>query len=295
MSSMSTTYPWKESERLAESWSAAEIDLIVADYMDMLVRELRGEAYNKAEHYRQLKGKLNSRSKASFDMKHQNISAIMLELGAPYIDGFKPLPNYQRLLLPERVKQALLQSRELAEAYESATAVEDAGLYETGLLDMLTPPPKPRLPPQANGERPSAQRAVDYLAREALNQRVGRGGEELVLAFERQRLISEGASRLADKVEHVAATRGDGDGFDILSFDSSGRERWIEAKTTVSGKDTPFYFTPNELNVSHRFQDRYWVYRVYCYGHGPRLYQVPGSLRENFLHHAVSYMATGIA
>src|ERR1051325_10286894 len=63
----------------------------------MLTLELRGILYNKAEHNRHLQG-IISRSHGSIERKHQNISAILIECGYPYIDGYKPLGNYQELL-----------------------------------------------------------------------------------------------------------------------------------------------------------------------------------------------------
>jgi hypothetical protein len=61
-------------------WSPEEVDLIVADYFDMLRLELDGQTY-KAERNRSLRGRLDARSKGSVEFKHQNISAALLELG----------------------------------------------------------------------------------------------------------------------------------------------------------------------------------------------------------------------
>jgi hypothetical protein len=52
---------------------------------------------------------------------------------------------------------------------------------------------------------------------------------------------------MADRVEHVSATRGDGFGYDVLSFEPDGRERFIEVKTTAFGAMVPFFVTRNEL------------------------------------------------
>jgi hypothetical protein len=63
---------------------------------------------------------------------------------------------------------------------------------------------------------------------------------ELVLKLEQYRLAA-GLDSLAAKVEHVSRTRGDGLGFDVLSFDEQGKERYIEVKTTAFAKETPFF------------------------------------------------------
>src|SRR5690242_12814674 len=83
---------------MATDWSRFEVEAVIADYFAMLAAELMGEPYNKTEHRRQLSLLLNNRSDGSIERKHQNISAIMIELGYPYIAGYKPLGNYQKLL-----------------------------------------------------------------------------------------------------------------------------------------------------------------------------------------------------
>lgn len=41
---------------------------------------------------------LNGRSPGAIEFKHANISAILIEIGFPYLDGYKPRGNYQELL-----------------------------------------------------------------------------------------------------------------------------------------------------------------------------------------------------
>lgn len=84
---------------VGEDWSREEIEAAVSDYFDMLALELRGDAVNKAEHNRLLRRVITSRSKGSIEFKHQNTSAVLIELGYPYISGYKPRRNYQDLLL----------------------------------------------------------------------------------------------------------------------------------------------------------------------------------------------------
>ena len=80
-----------------QDWTADELDLVVADYYRMLEAELFGEAYSKTGHRKALM-QLIGRSKGSIEFKHQNISAILQELGLPWIDGYKPRSNYQTAL-----------------------------------------------------------------------------------------------------------------------------------------------------------------------------------------------------
>src|SRR3546814_1640371 len=74
---------------VAEVWSDQEIDHIVADYFAMLTDELVGRSFNKAARNRDLQAVID-RSKGSIEFKHQNISAVLLGLGQPWIEGYKP-------------------------------------------------------------------------------------------------------------------------------------------------------------------------------------------------------------
>ena len=58
-------------------WTDDEIDLIVADYFEMLQFERLDEPYVKAERNRALQD-LTRRSKGSIEFKYQNISAVLL-------------------------------------------------------------------------------------------------------------------------------------------------------------------------------------------------------------------------
>src|SRR5690606_1816629 len=110
-------------------------------------------------------------------------------------------------------------------------------------------------------EAPLPRPAVNYLEREARNRALGLAGELFVLKFEQARLIAAGKESLAAKLEHPAAMRGDGAGYDIVSFDPDGRERLIEVKTTRYPRETPFFVSRNEVEVSKAEHERYYLYR----------------------------------
>src|SRR3569833_106313 len=106
-------------------WSSAELDAIVADYFAMLRAEHARQAYNKTEHRRALMADVH-RSSGSIEFKHQNISAVLTQLGLPRINGYKPAWNFQgaiadaiwRFLMnqPDPVPYALAPSTVLSEA-----------------------------------------------------------------------------------------------------------------------------------------------------------------------------------
>lgn len=75
-------------------WSDVELEAAVRGYVKMLSAEKNGRPYNKAEINKQLRsGPLAARSKGSVEYRMQNISAVLDELGLPWIQGYKPAKN----------------------------------------------------------------------------------------------------------------------------------------------------------------------------------------------------------
>ncbi len=263
-------------------WSQEEVEAIVSNYFTMFSLELRREPYNKAAHRRNVIQLLNQRSEGAIERKHQNISAILMEFGYPYIFGYKPLGNYQSLLyevVADRISSDSGFSVIVQQAVEepaSIPTVED-------LLSRKEFPPKPyKSVPTVERSEPlrRVRPAINYLEREAHNASLGRAGEEFVLNFERARLIGLGQESLADRVEHIALTQGDGAGFDIRSFEGNGRDRFIEVKTTAYGKQVPFFVSQNEVAVSRNYGDHYHLYRVFRFRNDPRLFILAGALEH---------------
>lgn len=281
---------------MASSWSRAEVEAAVADYRAMLTMELTGAEFNKAEHNRNLRRLLNNRSSGSVERKHQNISAVLIELGYPWIDGYKPLGNYQDLLA-EVVKAQVEGDQVLMALIErdaQTPALVPAPEPSEDLLHALEAPPKLRaykeylLRVQRRNVTPPK---LNYLALEASNAAQGQAGEEWVLSFERARLLRAGKGQLADRIEWVSRDAGDYFGFDIRSFEESGRDRLIEVKTTKRGKETPFYVTRNEVRVSREHEKAFHLYRLFRFGRGPRLYTVAGALDKSCVLDPLEYEA----
>jgi hypothetical protein len=92
-------------------------------------------------------------------------------------------------------------------------------------------------------------------------------------------------------VEWISTTLGDGAGFDVLSFDPSGREKFIEVKTTSFSKETPFYATRNEVSFSYDFRDQYHLYRLFDLRDQPRVYSLSGALEDSCRLEASTFVA----
>lgn len=273
-------------------WSREEVETIVADYLQMLTLELAGQNFNKTEHRRRLQSRLNGRSDASIEFKHGNISAVMIDLGFPCIRGYKPRANYQALLA---VVAEQLVSGQTALDQVALAAVQQPAVTPTQTDFSKVKSDAPLKQHEAKELEPNMLfRAVkrDYLEREARNQSLGLAGEEFVTLYEHWRLIELGQQRLADKVEHVSQTKGDGLGYDVLSYDSDGKERFIEVKTTTFGRDTPFFVSRGELALSHGAKDKFHLYRLFEFRHAPRLFDLPGSLDQHCVLDPVTYRAS---
>lgn len=278
---------------MPQDWSRTEVEALVADYFKMLEAELRGEEYNKTGHRRALAPLLRDRSDGSIERKHQNVSAILIELGYPYIFGYKPLSNYQALLLDAVVDRF---SADAALTTTVRVAVEAPAIVPTvdDILSRWETPPEPSDPTSYRKVRERAPRVtslVNYLEREARNSSLGLAGEQFVLRFEKARLIRAGRHALADRVEHIATTIGDGAGFDVRSFERSGQDRLIEVKTTAYGKQTPFFISRNEVSVSRDRSKDYHLYRIFRFREDPRLYGLQGALDETCRLDAVQFSA----
>lgn len=276
---------------MSKNWTREEVEATVASHFSMLHAELSGTPYSKADHRRKLLPLLSGRSEQSIEFKHVNISAILIELRFPFISGYKPRFNYQGLLL-DVVSEWLQRDADIQKA--AAKDVDRIARVPTveNILRALTDPPKPAA--SKNRHKPQAKRhlgsTINYLEREASNHSLGLAGEEFVINFERARLIHVGAEALASKIEHVSKTRGDGEGFDVLSFEKTGSKRLIEVKTTKYGAHAPFYVSRNELDVSKTESKRYHLYRVFEFRDQPRLFTLRGALSSTCKLDAANYI-----
>jgi hypothetical protein len=270
---------------LVQDWSPREVALIVADYFEMLRKELFGQPFNKTEHRRALQPQLAGRSDGSIELKHANISAVLLKRGLPYIDGYKPRGHLQGLLA-EAVDAFLDQNPDyLPQLADSPGANPDKAppVPHGGLGRVFVKPPKRIVLPEPGKPWLSLKgRSIDFAARDAANRRLAHLSEEFVVGLERQRLILAKRDDLARRVRWVSQDIGDGLGFDILSFDEKmdDAERFLEVKATPHGLGFPFYVSANEVRCSEDVPGKFRLYRVFDFRLAPKVYVLAGSLRE---------------
>lgn len=275
------------------AWSRHENELIVADYLEMLLKELSGQRYNKAERARSLIPLLNDRSKGSIEFKRCNVSAVLIELGFPSLQGYKPRSNFQRDGLVNVVAEQVASTPALDRAAELAVD-RLAEIPESVAFDKLkADAPVRQL--RAEESRPAyARRAIkrDYFERESRNRSLGKAGERFVVEYEQWRLETAGFGLLANKVDHVAETQGDGLGYDVLSFETDGRERYIEVKTTAHDAATPFFVSSNEVAFAKEVSERFRLYRLYHFRTTPKFFELPGAIEQHCHLDPATYRAT---
>src|ERR1035438_9939751 len=86
-----------DESKIGTHWQDDELDAIVADYFAMLEDDLSGRPYVKSRHSQALMAQIG-RTHSSDLFKHQNISAVLDELGMPWIPGYMPKRNYQNAI-----------------------------------------------------------------------------------------------------------------------------------------------------------------------------------------------------
>jgi hypothetical protein len=194
----------EQSPEAAKDWTEHEVRLIVADYFAMLEAELQGSTYKKSDHRKALIPHLAGRSEGSIEFKHQNISAVLVEIGLPYIEGYKPRGNYQGLLATE-VERFFDQHPGFLDQLAAAPTLNPASLPPPTVPDLsqiIVDPPEKIITPTRT-EKPWLSRRgqkIDFAERDAANRNLAKLGEEFVFNLERQRLREDGRDDLASRV-----------------------------------------------------------------------------------------------
>lgn len=253
-----------------ENWSVFEVLESIKGYFELFKMELSSQSVNKSEYLRQLNKKISKRSIGSISRKFSNISAILHIRGLRFLKGYTPLHNFQNLLESEvdsffetnPTMRNLLENHSIM--YQPLKQIDKSQL--TAYLVQT---------PDAHVLRELAiakLKKIDYAARDFQNRQLGKKGEEFIYVYEKANLEKAGLDKLASKVKWISQEEGDGAGFDILSFENTGKEKYIEVKTTNLDISTNFYMSKNELDFSKKHDDDFSLYRVYDFSDVRRFY-----------------------
>lgn len=269
------------------NWSREENEFTVAQYFQLLNEELANQEPTKVAFNRRVQ-EATGRSRGSVEYKFQNISAVLHDLHAPWVEGYKPASNYQRDLA-DAVRDFI--DRHPVSLDLMRQSVSDAAAPRVDLVwQVVDPPDDARLP--NTSDQPPVALHTDFVALEAANRSLGLEGEKLVLRREREALARSGRSDLADRVEHVSVVRGDGLGYDIASFTPDGEPRLIEVKTTRRGAGWPMMVSRGEVARSRELRDDFVLARVFHFAKSTvGLYELPGAIEDTCILEPESYRA----
>jgi hypothetical protein len=262
-----------DETKIGTNWKDDELDAIVSDYFAMLAADLSKQPYVKSKYSAALMSRIG-RTHRSVEFKHQNISAVLDELGMPWIPGYKPKRNYQNAIF-DAIDRYLTKHPSILEATPSLPSSSPL------LADVFVNPPTLVM---ANEPIPERLRRLiqkfDPVQRDHHNRTLGRAGEAFVVELERRQLAEADRPDLARKVRWVAAEDGDGAGYDVLSFSLGGEARLIEVKTTNGSARTPFFLTRNECDLATERPEDWRIYRVHLFARTPRIFAIAPPLEN---------------
>tara|TARA_R110002074_G_scaffold298257_1_gene469825 strand:+ start:3894 stop:5570 length:1677 start_codon:yes stop_codon:yes gene_type:complete len=155
------------------------------------------------------------------------------------------------------------------------------------------------LPPtgikKGDGSKPVQEQVnistIDYKKNDEKNLALGKAGEEFIFEYEKFRLGQCGKENLSKKVQWVARDIGDGLGYDIKSFTETGKEIYLEVKTTSGGINMPFFVSRNEADVSAIKLESYRLVRVFDFHKAPKFFVLIGSLYDGVDLEPISFRA----
>lgn len=267
-------------------WTDLENDLVVMSYLDMLRDELADRPFVKAQKNANLRELLH-RTRGSIEFKHQNISAVLQLLGFPWISGYKPAHNYQKSLI-----DAIDRNFKIIDGVATGTkSLLNDGMREDHDIHYEHPPTlKEKIILPINGAIERILKKFDPAERDFRNRDLGQRGEEVIFEIEKKRLQMSN-SKLSKNVRWVSRDDGDGAGYDILSFESDGRERLIEVKTTIGSQTTPFYISRNEINLSREKPEAFKLIRLFNFNQSPRAFELSPPLESQVRIEPINFIA----
>lgn len=170
----------------------------------------------------------------------------------------------------------------------------EVGVLENSIQDITIEVVSAPSPQENNGNAIITPSRIDFIEKEIRNKHLGLLGELFIFKNEIDFLKLNGKDDLAKKVQHVSIEIGDGLGFDILSYDLLGNEKKIEVKTTRSDISRPFYLTRNELEVSSKNPETYYLYRLFDFDSNlkkGKYYVITGDLANSLTLDALVFIA----
>jgi hypothetical protein len=191
-----------------------------------------------------------------------------------------PRFNYQQLL-KDAIIDYLNQNLKIEDQFRLfSEKVIEPKKFDFNFNRFIVEPPKVNFVAEPKVAYHRSPIKTNYLEREQRNQKLGVLGEELVIEFEKWNLIHQGKEKFAEQVRWISKEEGDGAGFDILSRNLNGTDKYIEVKTTKLAKETPIFFSKNELDFSVENSGNFHLYRVFNFEEQAKMFTRNGALNQ---------------
>lgn len=124
-------------------------------------------------------------------------------------------------------------------------------------------------------------RKIDFERLNRERKLIGNAGEELVYNDQIE-FVKKYAPEYLKNVRHVSKLDGDGTGFDICSFNADKKLIYIEVKSTIGKKETPFYMSAPEYAFYELHKENYVIARVYEFDMSTKNGKIEYILGNNF-------------
>jgi len=118
-------------------------------------------------------------------------------------------------------------------------------------------------------------KVVDFEKENKINKLLGNRGEEIVFNLEKRHLESIGKQELANKIKWVSK-EDDSLGYDILSFEENGEEKYIEVKSTSQSENcnANFLISSNQYSKAKRIKNYYFYIVFNTKGKEPKIWKI---------------------
>lgn len=161
----------------------------------------------------------------------------------------------------EVVKNAIIDAGNTVESTNPEAQLQLNFNSTKGLILTTSDPIKAKI--SAGKEITVKARILDWSKINLNKMEIGSLGEKLAFKFEEERLMNLGLGNLVNNVEHSSKVKGDGLGYDILSFDETMNSVFIEVKSTTGNFWNGIVFTKNEIEFMNSCGKAYRLYRIF--------------------------------
>lgn len=180
----------------------------------------------------------------------EHLKQIALDMG---IQEQRYISEYQHLLIEKKMENRITKNWTNPKFMSFLYAKFIRGNLATNSLSTLKKP------------RKKARRTVNFDDINTNRDIIGKLSEEFAIAWERNRLIGLGYEELAEKIEDRRDIPSYG--YDYLSFNAPGHERYIEVKSVGREKNEEcyrFFLSENEriISTQNEYSKNYYFYLV---------------------------------